>query len=114
MAIITVAALLAGPALAEDKNGKSLMQEGMELFFEGLRDEMSPALEDLRALRDEFGPSLRGFLTEMGPAFADMLEEVRDWSRYHPPEILPNGDIIIRRKQDDPPAPEQPQGPTDI
>lgn len=99
------------------------MQRGMELFFEGLSQEMAPALNDLRGLAEQFGPSMQGFLEEMGPALAGIMEEVKDWSAYHPPEILPNGDIIMRRKAD--PKDEglgegkedadlPPSGPTDI
>lgn len=116
--VIAIAAtLIASPAVSQqDDEGKSLMEQGMELFFEGLREEMSPALRDLRGLADEFGPPMRSFLMEMGPAMARIFEQVEDWTRYEAPEILPNGDIIIRRKPD--PLPEsdepRPSEPTDI
>ncbi|SFT47941.1 hypothetical protein SAMN05216236_102137 [Sedimentitalea nanhaiensis] len=70
----------------------------MEMFLEGLRDEMSPALENMRKLSDEYGPAMFSFLEEMGPAFGEMLDQVKDWTAYRPPEILPNGDIILRKK----------------
>lgn len=95
-----VLALAAVPALAQEENGKSLMERGAELFFEGLRRELEPALEDLRDMAGEYGPAMRSFFEEMGPAFMALLDEVKDWSRYEAPEILPNGDIIIRRKPD--------------
>lgn len=112
-----VAVALAFPAGAQETGeGRSLMEEGMRLFLDGLREEMSPALRELQGMAEEFGPSMRSFLQEMGPAFAEMLDEVRDWTQYHPPELLPNGDIIIRRRQteesEQPPA--TPEGPTDI
>ncbi|MHA6262744.1 hypothetical protein ACXYMO_06045 [Arenibacterium sp. CAU 1754] len=117
-------ALLAPAAHAEDEeadpNGRSLMEQGMELFFEGLREEMSPALKDLQSWSEQFGPQMRSFFEEMGPAFGEILNEVKDWSRYEAPEILPNGDIIIRRKPEEKPRPETdpepdaPAGPTDI
>ena len=44
----------------------------------------------------------------MRPALADMMDEVQDWSRYGQPEILPNGDIIIRRKPDQEDLPDLP------
>ena len=78
--------------------GLSLMERGAQMFMEGILREMEPALDDLQGLADELGPALRGFATEMGPALRDLLEEIEDWSVYHPPEILDNGDIIIRRK----------------
>lgn len=117
--VLTLAALcaLAGPVRAqEDSPGRSLMEEGMRLFLDGLRDEMSPALRDLQDLAETLGPSMKSFVEEMGPAFSEMLNEVRDWTQYHPPEILPNGDIIIRRRPADKAEPEQPtpSGPTDI
>lgn len=83
---------------AEDEPGTSLMERGAELFFEGFRREMEPALGDLRALAENMQPALRQFVDEMGPAFAEILEKIDDLSAYHPPEMLPNGDIIIRRK----------------
>ncbi|WP_446728345.1 hypothetical protein [Phaeobacter sp. QD34_3] len=101
------------PVAAEqaDNNGKGLMERGAELFWEGLRQEMSPALEDLQEFAENFasevGPSMRDFLARMGPALAEIAAEVEDWSRYELPEILPNGDIIIRRKPD--PEPDDPQ-----
>ncbi|UWR42002.1 hypothetical protein K4F85_03625 [Phaeobacter inhibens] len=85
-------------APASEDEGSSLMQRGAELFWEGLRQEMAPAIDDLQALADDFGPSLQGFLSEMGPALAEIAGKVEDWSVYDRPEILPNGDIIIRRK----------------
>ncbi|MBU3034959.1 hypothetical protein OMR53_04850 [Tritonibacter mobilis] len=100
-----VAALLALPLAAEDgptDEGPTLMDRGMELFFEGLRREMEPTLEEAARLFAEIGPSMRSFLTEMGPALADIADQVEDWSVYEMPEILPNGDIIIRRKDPQP------------
>lgn len=101
-----VLALSATPSLAaDDETGKSLMERGAELFLKGLQQEMEPKLEDLRGMAEKFGPSMRSFIEQMGPAFVDMVDEVKDWSRYEAPEMLPNGDIIIRRKPD--PAPDE-------
>ncbi|ABF64591.1 hypothetical protein TM1040_1858 [Ruegeria sp. TM1040] len=105
---------LAGPPLSAQEaptenngaDGPSLMERGMELFFEGLRREMEPTLEEAARLLSEVGPSMRSFLAEMGPALAEIADQVEDWSVYEMPEILPNGDIIIRRKDPKPePAP---------
>jgi sulfite reductase alpha subunit-like flavoprotein len=114
-----LSAALALPVQAQEDEGRSLMERGAELFLEGLAQEMAPALNDLRSMAEQFGPSMQSFFEEMGPAFAEVLSEVKDWSRYEPPEILPNGDIIIRRKADpeDEEAEEEdppPTGPTDI
>ena len=106
--VLTVSlALAALPAAAQEPQGKSLMEQGAELFFEGLRRELEPALEDLRDLADQFGPAMQSFLQEMGPALAELAAQVQDWSAYEAPEMLPNGDIIIRKKPE-PPLPESP------
>lgn len=94
-----VAALTAAPAAAED-DGMSLMERGAQLFFEGLRQEMAPAIEEFEGLTDEIAPALRNFAQEMGPKLGALMDEVEDWSAYEAPEVLPNGDIIIRRKPD--------------
>ncbi|CUH87250.1 hypothetical protein PH5382_01175 [Phaeobacter sp. CECT 5382] len=105
--------VLTTPASAEEKegsndnnNGSSLMERGAELFWEGLRKEMAPSLEELEELMATIGPSMQNFLSEMGPALAEIVDKVEDWSVYEVPEILPNGDIIIRKKQ---PEPEDPK-----
>jgi hypothetical protein len=101
----TVLALCAAPVLAEDKpdEGLSLMEEGAKLFFQGILQEMEPAMDDLKAFADTMEPAMRQFVREMGPALAEVLKKVDDLTLYHPPEMLPNGDIIMRRK--DPKAP---------
>lgn len=110
IALPLVATLLASPASAQDE--PSLMERGAQLFFEGLMQEMSPALDEMSKLIEEAGPALQEFMVEMGPKLRDVLEQVEDWSAYAAPEVLENGDIIIRRKPDMPKAetaPEQPQ-----
>ncbi len=108
------------PASAQEDDGKSLMERGAELFLEGLRQDMEPTLEELLGLADQIGPAMQSFLQEMGPALAELVAEVQDWSAYELPEMLPNGDIIIRKKPKPkkPTPPEQqeatPEGFTDI
>ena len=41
---------------------------------------------------------LESLIEEMGPAWAELRFLLNELNAYHPPEILPNGDIIIRRK----------------
>ena len=74
--IVTTTLFLATPAFAQDSEpqGRDLMSEALRLFMKGLMTEMEPAFEDLESLLENFDV-------------------------YHPPEVLPNGDIIIRRKQ---------------
>ncbi|WP_176248528.1 hypothetical protein [Sulfitobacter sp. HGT1] len=107
IALIFSLICLPGLPLAQDlpDEGQSMMERGVELFLEGLKKEMAPALEDLSELGKKLGPALQEFASEMGPAFADLLETVEDWSVYEAPEILPNGDIIIKRKPDVPVPP---------
>lgn len=91
--------LVAAPASAQDRDdGLSLMEEGSRLFLRGLMTEMEPMLKELDKAARDAEPYLRGFIVEMGPALQDILEQVDDWTVYQAPEMLENGDIIIRRK----------------
>jgi len=94
--------------------GLSLMERGARLFLEGMRREMSPALEDLRDLVTGMGPAMQEFLQTMGPAMAELLGRIDDLSVYEVPELLPNGDIIIRRKPDAGPLAPPDKGEIDI
>ncbi len=106
--MVLAQALAAGSAQAQEA-GSDKMRNGLDLFLDGLQEELAPALRGLSELADEAGPAMRQFLQEMGPAFADLLGEVQDWSLYHPPEILPNGDIIIRRRTAEPELEPEPE-----
>lgn len=100
-----------GNAPAEDE-GFSQMREGAELFFRGIMDEMEPAMEDFRAFAEMAGPHLRALLSEMGPALMQVLDQIDDIAHYEAPEVLENGDIIIRRKREAPefaPVPDAPE-----
>ncbi len=96
--------LTATPVLAKEP---SPLERGMQRFLDGLREDLAPSLDEMDRFARKIGPSMRSFIEEMGPALAKVMEQVEDWSRYERPEILPNGDILIRRKPD--PAPEPPQ-----
>jgi len=97
-------ASLPGAASAQDKAPETpqteepgLIGEGLRLLFEGLLKEMEPALDEMgRAMKD---------LEPMARELAELLGDVRN---YDPPERLPNGDIIIRRKPGAPPPPPPP------
>ncbi len=98
---------LAGSLAAQEDDGPSLMERGADMFLRGLRDELDPALQDLKGLADRMGPALQSFVQEMGPAMAQLSEQIEDWKLYEAPEMLPNGDILIRRKEKlDPEAPD--------
>jgi hypothetical protein len=97
---LIVFVVFAGSAAADDANppGLTLMERGALMFMEGILKEMEPAIDELSELTDQMGPALKSFAEEMGPKLTEMLAEVEDWSTYEAPEVLPNGDIIIRRK----------------
>ncbi len=71
--VLTVSLLVATPLAAQEDRGRDLMAEALRLFMQGFMAEMEPAIEDLESF-------------------------LKDLNAYHPPEVLPNGDIIIRRK----------------
>ena len=100
VAITTAAMLAVTPVAAEDKTeeGLSLMERGARLLLQGVLQEMEPAIEDLRKFSEEVEPGLRLFVEDMGPALAELMRKVDDFTAYHPPELMPNGDIIMRRK----------------
>lgn len=79
--------------------GRSLMERGADMFLRGLRDEIDPTVQDLKRLAERMGPALQSFVNEMGPAMAELSDKVEDWTLYEAPEMLPNGDILIRRRE---------------
>ncbi len=75
-------ALVPVPAVTQDEPGG--FSEGAELLSEGTR------------------LILRGLLQHLEPAaegWGQLVEMLNDFTLYHAPEVLPNGDIIIRRKE---------------
>ncbi len=96
------------------------------------QDQPAPPAEDTPAedtpapMLDMFERMLRGFMTEIEPQMRELerglealepeiqgfLDRMRGMAQYHPPEVLPNGDILIRRRQaDDPPSDSGPSDP---
>ena len=57
---------------------------------------------------------MQKFIDEMGPALTELQDTISDWSNYAAPEVLPNGDIIIRRKPDAPVEKPLPKGTKEI
>lgn len=94
------------PALSQEEGdleeGFSLMEEGAKLLFRGLMSEMEPAIEYFAGLAQELEPALELLATEMGPALMELMQTLDSVRYYERPEILPNGDIIIRRSPDAP------------
>lgn len=89
--VAATAMLILGAAQAQDGSRDSDISDGVDLLSEGART------------------LLRGLMGEVDPAMRDMAETLKNWDfkglgvedlgMYHPPEVLPNGDIIIRRKE---------------
>ena len=84
------------------QDGLSLMEQGAKLLLRGLLEEMEPAIEDLKGMGEEMSDTMAQWGAQMGPALADLMARIDDMRNYDAPEILPNGDIIIRRKPDAP------------
>jgi len=92
--VATVGAVTpASPLLAEEaqpspyREGVDLLSEGTRLLLRGLASDLAPMMQQLRGMVD-------------------------DVTAYHPPEVLPNGDIIIRRKV--PLSPPPAEGETEL
>jgi len=108
-ALACALALTPLPALTQEPEpepdigeGFSLMEEGARLMFRGLLREMEPTIDEFSGMADDMGPMFEMMATEMGPALMDLMRQVDSLRHYAPPEILPNGDIIIRRREDAP------------
>ncbi len=102
LALALTLALAAPLATAQEaappaEEGSDLMERGARLLFDGLVQQMSPALDEMAAAMADAEPALRAVLGLMG-----------DIRHYQPPERLPNGDILIRRKPGAPPPPALP------
>jgi len=102
LAAALAAAPLAGHAQDSSDEGSSLLEDGASLFFRGLLEEVQPPLEELAGIGAGHLLTLQAIFEEMGPAFAEVFEQIDSISYYDPPEILPNGDIIFRRSPDAP------------
>ena len=106
---VTAVCLTLTPVWAEDQKtspeideGMSLMEQGARLFLRGLMDEVDPAMEDLKDFAQTMQPNLQKLLDEMGPSLQSLADMMDNATAYEAPEKLPNGDIIIRRKPDQP------------
>lgn len=113
--LFAVALFLAAPG-APARAQSDDFSEGLGLFLDGLREGMDDTIRDLQDLAELAEPAMREFLREMGPALSDLADQVQDWTRYEPPVMLPNGDIVIRRKpnprsDENIPAPNEPTPP---
>ncbi|MCC5959665.1 MAG: AAA+ family ATPase [Rhodobacteraceae bacterium] len=84
---------IAPPAFADDVGDlpNSGQPEGffdlIERMMRGFFDDMDPHMRQMERSLEAAEPELRRFLGQL-----------RDMVEYEPPEILPNGDILIRRR----------------
>ena len=97
---------------AED--GFDLIDEGARLILRGLLEEADPAITELRGLAEGLEPTLRLLGEEVGPALAEVIGQIDSITYYELPEILPSGDIILRRRADAPPWEPPPQSEVDL
>ncbi len=91
---LCIALALPVSAQAEDAPAADPPAESMpflDLFEQMLRGFMHDVEPQMRELK-------RGF-ESLEPELERFLSQFRGMVQYHPPEILPNGDILIRRRQ---------------
>lgn len=88
LAAAFTAALAAAPASAAEEGERIL-----------------PTEEELQELGRQAERLAREFAERMSPLMRKLEELAGDLTAYEAPEMLPNGDIIIRRKPDEKPAP---------
>ncbi len=96
------AALAAAPVAAQEAEEPSLLEEGADLLFRGLIEEVAPPLQELAGIGSELLPIFETLAREMGPAIAEVAGQIDSITYYEPPVIAPNGDIILRRRADAP------------
>ncbi len=94
-------AALAQDAQRDREEGLSLVERGMRQLFNGLIEELEPALEDMAG-------DMAKAMKELEPIARQLADLIGDAKNYDAPERLENGDIIIRRKADAPPPPDLP------
>jgi hypothetical protein len=83
------------PEEGEVEEGFDLIEEGSKLLLRGLVDQIEPFMDDLAT---EMEPKLRAFANDFMPLMEEFSDMIGDLNNYYPPEKLPNGDIILRRK----------------
>ncbi len=92
---LVLCAFLAIPAQADEEGvpppateeSGPLLFDLFERMLRGFMTEVEPQMRELE----------RGF-TALEPELQRFLGQLRDMTQYHPPEMLPNGDILIRRR----------------
>lgn len=88
--------LLATPAPAQEAEPPTVFDQ-LENLLQNFLQHLAPQMEQLGEGLQAMEPELRSFLDRM-----------QGMVQYHPPEILPNGDILIRRRAPEDHLPESP------
>jgi hypothetical protein len=91
LVFVLLASLIAPVAADDREKGFNLMEEGAKIILRGLLEEMGPQLSQMEQLARLLG----------------------DFENYQMPEVLPNGDVLIRRKAPHPPGPPVASGPSE-
>lgn len=78
-----------GPAAPAEEleQGLSLMEQGAQMLLRHMMSKVEPSLQDMTEALKQAQPQLLKLL--------DMVGDIRN---FHAPEVLENGDILIRRK----------------
>lgn len=120
--LIVALALLATPALAQEapKDTPAPDTEEEQHALPPFLQDWADRTEDLmKEFKEKVGPEMEKMMAEIMPELERLGEAVGGLSNYQMPEFLPNGDIIIRRKPDAPPLPDdfqdrEPEEPIDL
>ncbi len=94
---VLAAALVAMSASLPAAGGQMLPVQSERAPEPGLPDEIERAF---REMMDRLRPALDDLLETMR-----VFEDIDSVENYEAPEVLPNGDIILRRRSDAPPWP---------
>jgi len=112
--VLALALALATPVAAETpapppEDGLTLMERGAQMLLRQFLSEVGPKVGEVQE-------GLQDALTALEPALRELLTMIGDIRNYEPPERLPNGDILLRRKPEAPPltAPLKPGESLDL
>lgn len=99
------------PAPKGEGEGFSLMEEGAKLVLRGFMSEMQPTFDEMEKALTDVGPKLEVLSDEVAPKFRQLMALIDDVKNYEGPVMLPNGDILIRRKTPVAPQSDSVPGP---
>lgn len=97
--VLSGTALAPATSLAQESPPEDPLQPFLELFTDRSQ-------ELLRDLMQDLGPEMDRLMAEIMPRLQELTETLGGLTAYELPEVLPNGDIIIRRRPDAPDLPD--------